>query len=56
MSQETARRHLEKQVPVLSRLKKGNYTHSRYQSEIQKILQKNKTKPTKQKKTTKAST
>lgn len=52
MSQETARRHLEKQVPVLSRLKKGNYTPSRYQSEIQKILQKNKTKPTKQKKQT----
>lgn len=52
MSQETARRYLEKQVPVLSRLKKGNYTHSRYQSEIQKILQKNKTKPTKQKKQT----
>lgn len=52
MSQETARRHLEKQVPVLSRLKKGNYTHSRYQSEIQKILQKNKTKPNKQKKQT----
>lgn len=54
MSQETARRYLEKQVPVLSRLKKGNYTHSRYQSEIQKILQKNKTKPNKQKKTDKA--